>query len=88
VGVLPPLRRGWLAGDRDSGALRGHGLGITEASIVLEEIAASGAAMNGCSAVHLTIFGVNVVAKHAAEELRAEIYQGRAVAEDGAGGLD
>ena len=28
----------------------GGGRGITEASIVLEEVAASGAAMNGCSA--------------------------------------
>ena len=28
----------------------GGGQGITEASIVLEEVAASGAAMNGCSA--------------------------------------
>src|SRR5262245_29759889 len=35
----------------------GGGQGITEASIMLEEIAASGAAMNGCSAVHLSIFG-------------------------------
>ncbi len=39
----------------------GSGRGITEASIVLEEIAASGAAMNGASAVHLSIFGMNPV---------------------------
>ncbi len=37
----------------------GGGLGITEASIVLEEVAASGAAMNGCSAIHLSMFGMN-----------------------------
>ena len=36
----------------------GGGQGITEASIMLEEIAASGAAMNGCSAVHLSVFGM------------------------------
>lgn len=49
----------------------GGGRGITEASIVLEEVAASGAAMNGCSALHLSIFGMNPVAKHGSEEMRA-----------------
>lgn len=50
----------------------GGGRGITEASIVLEEIAASGAAMNGCSAVHLSIFGMNPVVKHASAEMKAK----------------
>src|SRR5690349_24991286 len=31
----------------------GHGLGITEATILLEEVAPSAAAMNGASAIHL-----------------------------------
>ena len=31
----------------------GHGLGITEATLLLEEVARSGAAMNGASAIHL-----------------------------------
>ena len=48
----------------------GGGRGITEASVVLEEVAASGAAMNGCSALHLSIFGMNPVAKHGSEEMR------------------
>jgi len=48
----------------------GGGRGITEASIILEEIAASGAAMNGCSAVHLSIFGMNPVVKHGSDELK------------------
>jgi acyl-CoA dehydrogenase len=48
----------------------GGGRGIAEASILLEEVAASGAAMNGCSALHLSIFGMNPVVKHASEELR------------------
>ncbi len=48
----------------------GGGRGITEASIVLEEVAASGAAMNGCSALHLSIFGMNPVAKHGTPEMR------------------
>jgi acyl-CoA dehydrogenase len=48
----------------------GGGLGITEAGLLLEEVAASGAAMNGCSSMHLTIFGMNVVVKHGSKELR------------------
>lgn len=51
----------------------GGGLGIVEASLMLEEIAASGAAMNGCSPMHLTIFGLNTVVKHGSEELRQQI---------------
>lgn len=47
----------------------GGGLGITEASIVLEEVAASGAAMNGCSALHTSIFGMNPVVKHGSDLL-------------------
>jgi acyl-CoA dehydrogenase len=50
----------------------GGGRGITEASVVLEEVAASGAAMNGCSALHLSIFGMNPVVKHGSEEMRAK----------------
>jgi acyl-CoA dehydrogenase len=49
----------------------GGGQGITAASIVLEEVAASGAAMNGCSAIHLSIFGMNPVVKHGSEAMRA-----------------
>ena len=49
----------------------GGGRGITEASIVLEEVAASGAAMNGCSAMHLSIFGMNPVVKHGSQEMRS-----------------
>lgn len=49
----------------------GGGGGITEASLVLEEVAASGAAMNGCSALHLSIFGMNPVLKHGSPEMRA-----------------
>ncbi|WIM15716.1 acyl-CoA dehydrogenase family protein [Microbacterium sp. zg-B96] len=48
----------------------GGGGGITEASIVLEEVAASGAAMNGASAVHISIFGMNPVVKHGTEEMK------------------
>ena len=48
----------------------GGGRGITEASIVLEEVAASGAAMNGCSALHLSIFGMNPVVKYGSNEMK------------------
>lgn len=50
----------------------GGGRGITEAAIILREVAASGAAMNGCSALHLTIFGLNPVARFGNDRLKAE----------------
>jgi acyl-CoA dehydrogenase len=49
----------------------GGGQGITCASVVLEEIAASGAAMNGCSAVHISMFGINPIVKHGSETMKA-----------------
>jgi acyl-CoA dehydrogenase len=51
----------------------GGGRGITEASIVVEEVAASGAAMNGASAIHLSIFGMGPVIRHGSEELRSRV---------------
>ena len=39
----------------------GGGQGIREAATVLEEVAASGACMNGASAIHLSIFGMHPV---------------------------
>ncbi len=51
----------------------GGGRGITEASIVLEEIAASGAAMNGCSAIHLSMFGMEPVRKYGSPELVSNV---------------
>lgn len=48
----------------------GGGCGIAEASIVLEEVAASGAAMNGCSAIHLSIFGMNPIVRFGSEAMR------------------
>ena len=50
----------------------GSGRGITEASIVLEEVAASGAAMNGASAIHLSIFGMHPVVKYGSEEMKSK----------------
>lgn len=51
----------------------GGGLGILEAALLLEEVAASGAGMNGCSTMHLTIFGLNTIVKHGSEQLRQEV---------------
>jgi acyl-CoA dehydrogenase len=48
----------------------GGGAGITEASILMEEIAASGAGMNGCSAIHLSVFGMNPVVAHGTEAMK------------------
>ena len=48
----------------------GSGKGITEASIILEEVSASGAAMNGASGVHLSIFGMHPVVKYGSEEMK------------------
>jgi acyl-CoA dehydrogenase len=61
---------GWLgvAIPEDYG---GGGRGITEAAIVLKEVAASGAAMNGCSAIHLTIFGLNPVVVFGNDRLKS-----------------
>ena len=48
----------------------GAGKGIQEAAIVLEEVAASGAAMNGATPLHLSIFGMHPVVKHGSEAMR------------------
>ncbi|MCZ9330368.1 acyl-CoA dehydrogenase family protein, partial [Nocardia farcinica] len=48
----------------------GHGYGITEASILLEQVAASGAGMNGASSMHLSIFGMHPVIVHGSDELK------------------
>jgi acyl-CoA dehydrogenase len=45
----------------------GAGLGITEAAILMQAIAESGACMSGASAIHLNIFGLNPVVVFASE---------------------
>jgi acyl-CoA dehydrogenase len=67
------LAKGGWVGIAIPEELGGGGQGITEASIMLEEIAASGAAMNGCSAVHLSIFGMEPVRRHGSPELVADV---------------
>lgn len=48
----------------------GGGRGLLEASVILQEVAASGAAMNGCSAIHLSIFGMHPLVLHGSEDLK------------------
>jgi acyl-CoA dehydrogenase len=48
----------------------GGGLGVTEAAIVEQEIAASGAGMGGCSAVHIGIFGFEPIIHHGSQSLK------------------
>ena len=60
---------GWL-GITTPEEYGGHGFGITEASIILEEVARSGGGMNAASAIHLSIFGMHPVIKHGSEALK------------------
>lgn len=59
----------------------GGGRGITEAALVLNRVAASGAAMNGSTALHLTMFGLNPVVKFGNERLK-QTFLPRAAAGD------
>jgi acyl-CoA dehydrogenase len=49
----------------------GSGLGITEAALMMETIAASGAGFSGASAVHMNIFGLHPVVVYASAEQKA-----------------
>jgi len=69
VGVAIPERYG------------GGGCGITEAAILMREVAASGAAMNGCTALHLTVFGLEPVVRFGSDRLK-EAFLPRAAAGD------
>ena len=60
---------GWL-GITTPEEFGGHGFGITEASILIEEVARSGGGMNAASSIHLSIFGMHPVIKHGSEELK------------------
>lgn len=51
----------------------GAGLGITEAAIMMQAIAESGAAMSGASAIHINIFGLNPVVVHGTAEQKARM---------------
>jgi acyl-CoA dehydrogenase len=48
----------------------GGGATIEDAALVLQEIAASGAGINGCSTVHLSMFGFHPVVVHGSDDLK------------------
>jgi len=58
---------GWL-GIAMPEAYGGSGLGITEAAVMMQAIAQSGAGFSGASAVHMNIFGLNPVVVFGNEE--------------------
>jgi acyl-CoA dehydrogenase len=58
---------GWL-GICIPQAYGGSGLGIVEASLMMQAIAESGAGISGCSAIHLNIFGLNPVVVFGSDE--------------------
>lgn len=49
----------------------GHGLGITEATILAEEVARSGGGMNAASSIHMSIFGMQPVVVFGSEDMKA-----------------
>ena len=51
----------------------GSGLGISEAAVMMQAIAESGAGMSGASAVHINVFGLNPVAVFGTEEQKRRI---------------
>jgi acyl-CoA dehydrogenase len=63
---------GWL-GIAMPEAYGGAGLGITEASIMMQAVAESGAAMSGASAIHINIFGLNPVVVFGTEEQKSRM---------------
>ena len=60
---------GWI-GIAIPEAYGGAGQGIRHAAAVLEEVAASGACMNGASSVHMSIFGMQPVVMHGSEDMK------------------
>ncbi len=58
---------GWL-GIAMPESFGGAGLGVTEAAIMMQTIAESGAAMSGASAVHLNVFGPNPIVVFGTED--------------------
>ncbi|MFD3264058.1 acyl-CoA dehydrogenase family protein [Phenylobacterium ferrooxidans] len=60
---------GWL-GTAMPTELGGAGLGLTEAAIMMQAVAQSGAGFSGASAMHLNIFGPMPIAKFGSEALK------------------
>jgi len=67
--VAAMAEAGWL-GVAMPTELGGSGLGLTEAAIVMQAVAESGAGFSGASAMHLNIFGLMPVVKFGSDEQR------------------
>ena len=65
-------RDGWL-GIAMPEEYGGAGLGITEAAVMMQAIAESGAGFSGASAVHMNIFGLNPVVVFGSEEQKKKM---------------
>jgi acyl-CoA dehydrogenase len=65
--VAAMVEAGWL-GVAMPTELGGSGLGLTEAAIVMQAVAESGAGFSGASAMHLNIFGPMPVVKFGSDE--------------------
>lgn len=68
--VAAMVEAGWL-GVAMPAELGGSGLGLTEAAIVMQAVAESGAGFSGASAMHLNIFGPMPVVKFGSDEQKA-----------------
>jgi acyl-CoA dehydrogenase len=68
-------RDGWL-GIAMPESHGGAGLGITEAAIMMQTIAESGAGFSGASAVHMNIFGLNPVVVFGSDEQKERMLPG------------
>ncbi len=68
-------RDGWL-GIAMPEAHGGSGLGITEAAVMMQAIAESGAGFSGASAVHMNIFGLNPVVVFGSEAQKKRMLPG------------
>src|SRR3546814_14374306 len=59
----------------------GAGLGVTEAAIMMHQVARSSGAMSACSAIHINIFGPHPIVVFGADEQKARwvsaLVQGR-----------
>ena len=63
---------GWL-GVAMPEAYGGAGLGITEAAVVMQAVAQSGAGFSGASAVHMNIFGLHPVVVFGTDQQKAAL---------------
>ncbi|HEX2650794.1 MAG TPA: acyl-CoA dehydrogenase family protein [Burkholderiales bacterium] len=68
-------KNGWL-GVAMPEEFGGSGLGITEAAIMMQTIAESGAGFSGASAVHMNIFGLNPVVVFGTKEQKQRMLPG------------